>query len=448
MKKIIQVYLLGVALFSFFVTPLALAQGVVESDIQQETASEEQSVVILPMKMMILPGTQAYLERGILKAAKDNAAVVVVVLDTPGGVLNTTQEMVQTIFKSPVPVVVYVAPSGAMAASAGTFITLAAHVAAMAPGTSMGAAHPVQGDGKDIGGDLRTKTENITVAMVKSIADQRGRNAEWAEKSIKDSSSITPTEALKLKVIDLIATDLDDLLLKIKGREVVVGGKKVILGDFSKLKRVTYSESFKERVLNSLGNPNILALLWFAATTGLALELYHPGAIFPGVVGIVCLFLALGVSQIIPVSSAGVLLIIVGGLLLGAEAYVTSGILGIGGVIAMVFGAIYLVDESMAPGIGVTPWFVIVLALLTTLLLVWVVYELLKVSGTKGQTGKEEMLGLKGRAATDFSPNGRVFVNGEYWNSVKSESSAEISKDDLIKVVGVQDGLVLKVEKI
>ena len=456
-KKIIYGVLFTIS-FLFF-TPFAFAEPIQETNLipaeeKIENVPQIKSddfIAIVPMKMMILSGTQAYLEKSINDAAEKGASLVILVLDTPGGVITNTQEMIQTIFSSPVPVIVYVAPSGAMAASAGTFITLAGHVAAMAPGTSIGAAHPIQGDGKDIDGDLRTKTENITVAMMKSVSDQRGRNSEWVEKSIKESSSLTPKEALELKVIDLIADDIDDLLKKIEGMEVEVNGEKKILGDYTNFKRVDYTATFKDEVINFLANPNILAILWFVATTGIALELYHPGTFIPGVVGIIALFLALGVSQVIPVSSAGVMLIIIGGLLIGAEIFVTTGIMGIGGVLSMVFGAIYLIDDTLAPGLGVSLDFIIPVAILLSAFVFLIIWNIIKAFSSKEVTGEEGMVGQVGYLKEDMPEEkniGRVFVNGEYWNCVLKENSPKLNKDDKVKVVAVKEGLLLVVEKV
>jgi len=405
-------------------------------------------VAIIPMKMAILPGTQAYLERSMQDAIEHKAALIVIELDTPGGLLNSTQEMVQKIFQSPVPVIVYIAPSGAMAASAGTFLTLAAHIAAMAPSTTIGAAHPVQGNGKDIDGDMRAKSENITASLMKAISEQRGRNADWAEKAIRDSNSITPKEALKLKVIDLVANNLDELLKNVEDKSLEIKGKKISLTGVSRLPRINYELSFKEQVINFLAEPNILALLWFAATTGLAIELYHPGGIFPGVIGIVSLFIALGVSQVIPVSNAGVLLMIVGGLLIGAEIFITSGILGLGGVIAMIFGSIYLIDEAQAPGLDVSISFSILMAVVFALMIIFIIHEGRRAFSSRHVTGQDGMVGLVGEAVQDFHKNGKVFVNGEYWQAKTNTDSEVINKGDKIQVVATDNGLSLLVKKI
>lgn len=408
-------------------------------------ADEQGFVAVVKMDMMILPGTHDYLTVSINKASEEGAKLIVVLLDTPGGILQTTQLMTQEIFKSKVPVAIYVYPKGATATSAGVFITLAGHVAAMAPGTSIGAAHPVSGEGKDIEGDMRQKAENMASAMVRSISEQRGRNTEWAEKAVKESSSLTEKEALEKRVVDKIADDIPDLLKKIKGSEVTLGNEKVVLGDYSALPVRYYEMHYKDRVMNVLANPNVAALLWLGATTGLSIELYNPGAILPGVVGVICLILALVVSQIIPVNEGGVILLIVGALMIGAEMYVTSGLLGVGGIIAMVLGAMYLIDVTAAPGLSVSTALVGSIGALAGLFLFLMIAGLRSAQKKKVTTGKEGMIGLKARALENFTGKGSVFVKGAVWRA-ESESGL-IEKDDEVEVVSVS-GLTLRVKKI
>ena len=402
-------------------------------------------IALMKMDMMILPGTEAFLDETIRDAEKSGAKLIVLQLNTPGGMLNTTQHMIQKIFSSPVPIVVYVAPTGATATSAGVFLTLAGHIAAMAPGTTIGAAHPVAGDGKDIEGDMRAKAENSTIAMVKAISEQRGRNIKWAEKSVKDSSSITEKEAVKIKVVDLVADDIDELVKKLDNRKVKVENKELILRGLSKLPVREYKISFKNEVINVMANPNIAALLWLGATTGISMELYNPGAIFPGVVGVICLVMALAVSQVIPITQGGILLLILGVALIGAELFIPSGILGVGGVIAIVFGSIYLIDVAEAPGLAVNLELIIPMAIVTGIFLLGIVYAVTKAMGRKFETGNEGLVGLIGTATNNISDRGKIFVNGEYWNAVSDEGIIE--KGAQVKVEEVLPGLVLKVSK-
>lgn len=401
-------------------------------------------VAEIDLNMMILPGTSAFLRKSIEQANASGARALVVHLNTPGGLLTSAQEMVQDIFKSPIPVVIYVSPGGSTATSAGVFITLAGHIAAMAPGTSMGSAHPVQGDGKDIEGDMRTKAEQMATALVKSIAENRGRNVAWAEKAVKESSSITEKEAVQQKVIDIVATDVRDVLKQMQGREVKLGSTLTRLADYSDYPIKVLEMDFQDRMMNVLANPNVAALLWLGATTGLSLELYNPGAILPGVVGVICLVLALLVSQVIPVNQAGVILLVLGAALIGLEFAVPSGILGIGGLVAIVLGAMYLVDTSVAPGLSVSYELILPVAALLGGFLLYVTSIAIRTMRGKASTGQEGLVGERGRVIEPVTSHGKVMVQGEIWNACTKDGLIE--KDSEIEVVSVRDGLVLEVK--
>lgn len=402
-------------------------------------------VAVADMEMGIFPGTGEYLRSVIEEAPIRGAKAIIINLDTPGGMLQTSQDMVKLMFESKVPVIIYVSPTGATATSAGVFITMASHVAVMAPGTTIGAAHPVSGDGKNIESDMRAKAENMTVAMVKSISEQRGRNVAWAEKAVKESASITEVEALKIGVVDIVAKDMDDLLKALKGKKVKVRDTLITLEDLSLLPRIPYEISFKQKVINTLADPNVVQILWLAATTGLSIELYNPGAILPGVVGVICLILALAAYQVIPINLGGVLLMAVGVLLIGAEMFIPSGILAVGGVVAIVLGSIYLIDVSQIPGISVNLAVVIVPAVLVGLALVSVAYAVVRSQKRKVTTGREGMVGLIGQAAENISSSGRVFVNGEYWGAVCN--SGIIEKGASVRVIAMKPGMILEVER-
>ena len=402
-------------------------------------------VVVLKMDMMILPGTAEYLSSGIHYAEEQHADLIVVELNTPGGMLETTQGMIQEIFRSQIPIVIYVFPQGGTATSAGVFVTMAGHIAAMSPGTSIGSATPVMGDGKDIEGDMKKKAENMTVALVKSISQQRGRNTDWVEKAVKEASSITEKEALQMGVVDIVASDLPDLLRQLQGREVSLGSKKEKLGDFSKAVTQDFKISIKDRFINLLANPSVAALLWLGATTGLSIELYNPGAILPGVVGLICLVLALISSQILPVTQGGVVLIIVGALLIGAELYVTSGILGVGGIIAMLIGALYLVDVSEVPGIVVSYGSISAFAIFLGSLLLFAVSMAVRTARRQVTTGREGLVGLEGEALQNFSDRGKIRVSGEIWDAMLS--SGIVQTGERVEVISVKDGLLLEVKK-
>jgi membrane-bound serine protease (ClpP class) len=325
------------------------------------------------------------------------------------------------------------------------FITIAGHIAAMAPGTSIGAAHPVQGDGKDIEGDMRTKAEQMTIAMVKSIAENRGRNVQWAEKAVKESSSITEKEALTQSVVDIVANDVTDLLKQSAGRKVKIGNTTVPLDDLSQLPLRSIEMNYQHRILNVLANPSVAALLWLGATTGLSLELYNPGAILPGVVGIICLALALMVSQVIPLSQAGILLLAVGGLLIGLEFVVPSGILGIGGIIALVLGAIYLVDVEAAPGLVVNYYLIIPVAVLLGAFMLAIASVAVRALKRRATTGSEGLIGELGQVVDAVSSHGKIALHGELWNACTRDGLIEPGAQ--VRVKGIKD-LILEVERI
>jgi membrane-bound serine protease (ClpP class) len=406
----------------------------------------EPHVALLDMQMMILPGSASYLRKGIAHAEDQGAKLLIVRLDTPGGLLDSTQHMVQDILASKVPVVVYVSPSGGSATSAGVFITLAAHVAAMAPSTSIGSAHPVQGDGKDIEGDMRQKAENMTAALVRAISERRGRNVAWAEKAVKESSSLTEQEALKEKAIDFVAEDIDGLLRQIKGMRVqLAAGQELQLEDYTQLPRRSFEIDFRDRSLNTLANPNVAALLWLGATTGLSIELYNPGAILPGVVGLICLILALAVSQVIPINMSAVLLLALGALMIGLELFVPSGILAVGGIVAMVLGTLWLIDTTQAPGMQIAFELILPLALILSGMMAWAIALLVRVRRNPVSTGREAMVGAKGEVLEPVSETGKVYVNGEIWNA--RCSTGLLPKGQTVKVTRMLSGMLLEVEK-
>lgn len=418
------------------------AQGILDS--------KEKHIGLIEINTAILPGTSEYFKRAVAKAENNNSEALIVKINTPGGMLISTQEIIQTIFKSKIPIIMYVSPSGGTAASAGVFITMAGHIAAMAPGTSIGAAHPVESTGKDIDGDMRKKVENLTVAMVRSIAEERKRDTSWVEKAIRDSSSLTEKEALKQHVIDLVAPDDVTLLQQIKGKEIKIDGRSVILGDYSSNIIDRYLPTLREQTINLFADPSVVALLWLGATAGIGAELYHPGLIFPGVFGAICLILALMVTTVLPLSQGAILLIVLGGLLIGAELYVTSGILAIGGLVSIVLGLVTLVDVSRTPDLRVALELLIPVAVVGAAAILFVIYQIAKTRKLPAKyTGFEEVIGKEGKAMTVFdeiTKQGKVYVNGEVWTAVAQEGI--ISEGDNIVIIGKgEQGLTLKVKK-
>jgi len=391
----------------------------------------------------ITPPIAEYIVQSIDESAKAGSDGMIILLDTPGGLDLAMRDIAKAILNSSIPVIVYVHPSGARAASAGVIITVAAHVAAMTPGTNIGAAHPV---GLGMGSADKTmmkKVENDAVAYVRGIADKRRRNADWVEKSVRKSESVTAEEALKLKVIDFVAPDLNSLLEQMDGKEVTVSsGKKII-----KTKHAVINEKkmgTRQRVLAAISDPNIAYILLLVGLAGLYFELAHPGVILPGVIGGISLIMAFFALQTLPVNYAGILLILFGIILFIAEIKVIShGLLTVGGIISLVLGSL-LLFESPDPALRVS-WSVMI-PVLTVICLFFagVIALVLKAQMRKRRTGKEGMAGEEGKAVTDVYETGTVLIQGEYWNA---SSDKRVEKDTAVRVIQVE-GLKIKVEEI
>jgi len=425
----------------------------VAAETETEAGPTERSghVAIARIQGSINPASSDYLQKAIAQAEAEAAAVLVLELDTPGGLVASTKDIIQAMLASRVPIVVFVSPQGAWAGSAGTFITLAAHVAAMTPGSSIGAAHPV-GIGGGGGGaqDEEGKTtdpsaekaENLLAAFIESIAAERDRNVEWAEKAVRESVAVTADEALELDVIDLVAKDRADLLAQLDGRELVLNGEPVKLALAGAAQR-EIEMSALTRFLNVLVDPNVAVILLMAGALGLYIEFNQPGTLIPGITGAVCLLLALIAMQILPFSWLGLLLIGLGLALFMAELFVTSyGLLFAGGVACFLLGGSMLFDMPEVSDLNVSFWSVLVpatigLAMFAAIVVVAVGRSL----GRPQAAGVGEMLGMVGRATTDLDPTGTVFVRGEFWR-VRAEEP--VSAESSVEVVGVE-GLELVV---
>lgn len=392
---------------------------------------------------IISPSTADFIVGAIHKAEKGDAQALVIELDTPGGLDLSMRVIIKEILRSPVPIIVYVSPSGARAASAGTFITIAAHVAAMAPGTNMGAAHPVQMGGGEMDEEMVKKVENDAAAYIRGLAERRGRNAEWAEEAVRKSVSITAKEALTLKVIDLVADDTDDLLAKVDGRTVVTGAGKITLKTKT-AKIVELEMSFRDRVLQVITNPTIAYILLILGMAGLYFELSNPGAILPGVIGGICLILAFYAFQTLPINFAGLLLIVLGVLLFIAELQVAShGVLTAGGVVAMLLGSLMLID-SPAPFLQISLSAIVGVTVATAGFFLLVIGAAIRAHRRQPVTGREGLIGQRGVAKSALIPEGHIFVAGELWNA-KCDDAVE--PGDLVEVTGVF-GLTLHVKKV
>jgi membrane-bound serine protease (ClpP class) len=400
-------------------------------------------IKVIRIEESINPGTAHFLARGVDQAVDDEAALVLVELDTPGGLVSSMRTMVKTIMNAPIPVAVYVAPGGAQAASAGVFVVMAADIAAMAPGTNIGAAHPVVGSGKEMDETMDTKVVNDLAAFIKSIAAKRGRNAEWAEEAVRKSVSVTAEEALELKVIDLIAQDTEDLLGKLEGWSVKTKDGETTL-ELKGLPTQEVEENLRDRVLKTISNPNIAYILMLIGLAGLYFELSHPGVIFPGVIGGISLILAFYAFQTLSVNYAGVLLILMGAILFIVEVKVASyGLLSLGGVICLTLGSIMLFDTEgtglrlswsvMVPAVLMISGFFITVALLAV-----------RVHMAKPRTGTQGLIGEIAETKEALAPEGKVFIRGELWNAASDEVIPAGAK---VEVVGVEN-LWLKVRKI
>ena len=387
------------------------------------------------------PATASYVARAIARAGDAGEACLLVELDTPGGSLQATEEIVKTFYASSVPVVVYVAPDGAWAGSAGCFITMAADVAAMAPGTSIGAAHPVEvgaGGVEKLDDVMKQKLENFASSYIAAIAEKRGRNIEWAKSSVVESKSVTATNALELKVIDLIATNTTDLLAQLDGREVHGHRLKTAGATITDLPMTS-----REQILRVLSHPEMMLFLMLLAIYGIIGELSSPGASRPGVVGAIALILVLYMAAVLPVNAAGLALVGLAVLLFIADIYApTHGVLTFGGVISFFLGALMLFNRS-EPGFQLSLAYIIPATLLTAAFFLFVVGAGLRAQFLPVRAGRETMLGKTTAALSRIdSSSGRVFLEGEYWNAV---SDMPVEPGQPVEIIGIS-GLTLKVK--
>jgi membrane-bound serine protease (ClpP class) len=406
-------------------------------------AGAASSINVHTVEGVITPVVVEYMLESIERAYAENAAAVVFQLDTPGGLVESTRLIVKALLNANIPVIVYVAPSGARAASAGTFITMAAHIAAMAPGTNIGAAHPVSGGGKDIEGDMRKKAENDLAAFARSIADKRGRNADWAEAAVRESVSITETDALEKHVIDLIAVDVPSLLAKVDGKTITLAGKETTLRTTEV--PVQYRQmSWRQQVLAVISHPQFALMLLSLGSMGLLIELYNPGLIFPGVIGAISLLLAFYSLQTLPINYAGLLLIGLGMLLFILEIKITSfGMLTIGGIVSMLLGSLMLVD-SPADYLRIPLSTIFLVVGTTAAVFTFMIGAAVRSVGRQPVSGMEGMLGEIGTVTQRLDLVGTVFVHGTLWSA---QSATPIDVREQVRVIGIE-GLKLTVEKV
>ncbi|MBI4185890.1 MAG: nodulation protein NfeD [Chloroflexi bacterium] len=413
--------------------------------LQAEAKSPQ--VVVLPVKGTVNPVLADYISRGIDHAEAIGAEAVIIQLDTPGGLDISMRDIVQSIVNSRVPVVVYVSPSGARSASAGVFITMAAHVAVMAPNTAIGAAHPVslgaEGE-QQMSETMQEKVLNDAAAYIRSIAEAHGRNMEWAEKAVRESVSASDREALKLNVIDMIAPDLNTLISQLDGREVtMLGGTKVSLQTQNAVVEVL-KMNWVEDLLYTISDPNIAYILMSLAILGITTEIFNPGLIFPGTVGAISLLLAFFSLGVLPVNWAGVLLIVLAfGLFIGEALTASFGLFTMGGIASLVIGSLILFKGG-SPLFRVDPWLIATVTILIAGFFAFVVSRVLGAHHRQPATGREGLIGKPAVVKVALNPEGVVMVKGELWRAISE--SGPINPGEEVTITNV-DGLTLHVNK-
>ncbi len=400
-------------------------------------------VMVTEIKGAISPPVADFITSAIRRAEKENAELLIITMDTPGGLDPSMRKITQSILNSKVPICVYVYPSGARAASAGVFILLSAHIAAMAEGTNVGAAHPVTLGKDTLSSTMKKKIENDAVAYIRSLAEKRKRNAEWAEEAVRKSISITANQALKLHVIDIIANSISQLLEKLDGQKVMINGKEKILS-LKNVEIVELKRGWIEKILEILANPTVAYILLLIGIYGIIFELQNPGAIFPGVIGAISLILAFYSFHMLPVNFAGVFLVILAIIMFILEIKVTSyGVLTLGGIISFVLGSLLLFQTNV-PFFKISAWVIAIATIITVLFFLIIIGFTVKTHLKKPVSGKEGLIGVEGIAKTDLAPEGMVFIRGEWWNA--EAERGKIKKGEKI-VVSKIEGLKLIVKK-
>lgn len=393
-------------------------------------------IVVASYEGVINPVAAEYLHDALTFVQSSGAQALILKLDTPGGLDTSMRLMIKDITASTTPVIVFVAPSGGRAASAGVFLTMAAHVAAMAPGTNIGAAHPVAMGGGEMDSTMKEKVENDAVAYIKSIADQRGRNVSWAEEAVRKSVSVTEQEALKLKIIDIVAENMPALLKQLNGRKVSLPNGLITLStDAATLHE--FPMGTRLELLKTLSDPNIAYLLMSIGTIGIMAELYSPGAILPGIIGAISLILAFYSLQSLPVNYAGALLVILGVIFLLLEISITSyGLLALGGLAAMTLGGLLLI-KSDAPYLQVSLSFLLPTVLTLGGLIGFVAWMAIKSGRGKPVTGTEGMIGSIGIAKTDLNPHGQIMLQGEIWDAISQRPMRQGETAEVVSIEGL-----------
>jgi len=422
-----------------------------------------QSVKVLHVEGTIVPIVADYIDRGISQAEEENATACIIELNTPGGLLEPTEQIVARILNARVPVVVYVSPKGAWAASAGTFITLSGHIAAMTPGTTIGAAHPVSGGiaamtpgttigaahpvsagGEEIPEAQMQKITEFSAKWMETIAQERGRNIEEAKLAVTESKSFTDVDALENNLIDLRAEDIDALLAEIDGQSVTLAGTEEIILETENYVLDRAEMTFVERFLQTISHPNIAYILLSMGSLGIIAEIYSPGALFPGITGAICLLLAFYALNVLDAFWGGILLIILAfGLFIGEALTATFGLFIAGGIVALVLGSLILFPGQPAM-FQVDPWLIAVVVILVTGIVAFVMQRVIQAHRSQAKTGREELVGKTAVVKQDLDPEGMVFFKGERWEAVADKGRIKAGEEVIITKV---DGLILQVTK-
>jgi membrane-bound serine protease (ClpP class) len=423
------------ALASVFLLTLVLADTA--------AAAEPPRILAVEFSNDVNPVTEDYLTGAIDRANEEGYDAVVILMDTPGGLDSSMRNIIKRVLSSEVPVVVYVYPPGSRDASAGVFITMAADIAAMAPGTNIGSSTPISTGGGDIPDDLKRKVINDAVAYIRGLASEHGRNADWAEKAVREASNIPAREALSLNVVDFVEPTLPALLDEIDGTRVVPKG---IVLNTAGAEVDTVEMSLWKRILDTIVDPNIIVLLLSIGTLGITVELFNPGLIFPGTVGAISLIVGLFGLQVLPVSAAGVLLMLLAAAFFAAEPFVMShGALALAGASCFVVGSLMLFDPA-GPHYQVSLYVALAIAATFALIIVFAVTKIVQARRRKPVTGKEELVGEMGVVRRALDPAGLVFVHGELWQARTEGEPLEVGAP--IRVEGIEDGLVLEVSRV
>jgi membrane-bound serine protease (ClpP class) len=423
---------------SFFIALLAGAL------LSVAVSASSQPVRVLHVEGVIVPIVADYIDRGINQAEKENATACIIELDTPGGLLDSTETIVKRIMNADVPVVVYVSPKGAWAASAGTFITLSAHIAAMTPGTTIGAAHPVAGGGEEIPEDQMKKITEFSAKWMETIAQERGRNVDEAQLAVTESKSFTDIDALDSNIIDLRADSLDDLISQIDGWEVTLASGREVNINTVGYELARQEMSFAERFLHAISNPNIAYILLSIGSIGIIAEIYNPGMFFPGITGAISLLLAFYALNVLNARWGGILLILLAfGLFIGEVLTTTFGLFTAGGIVALVLGSLILF-----PGEGalfqVNPWLIATVVILIAAFFAFAVQRVIRVHRRQAYTGREELVGKTAIVKKALDPEGMVLFKGELWTAQSERGRVKPGEEVIITKV---EGLKLYVSK-